>query len=215
MATGRVQSSTTMRSGPAGSSGSAGLPDLAAGSGRLCLDLVATVHDWPARQVELIQDLDALAHWFDLVELPTPVGGLTEQDLADTRALRAAVNDIARALLARHAPEVPVVRRVNGFAKAATPVFLMGASARDRVAVAEVDARAALAVIARDAVHLFTGPDLDRMRACEGCGSMFYDRSPSGRRRWCSMRRCGERVASASYRARRSGRSLTPVEQED
>jgi predicted RNA-binding Zn ribbon-like protein len=41
---------------------------------------------------------------------------------------------------------------------------------------------------------------------CEGdvCGWLFLDRSPAGRRRWCSMRDCGNRAkARRHYYTRR------------
>ncbi|WP_111603624.1 CGNR zinc finger domain-containing protein [Streptomyces sp. Amel2xB2] len=44
-----------------------------------------------------------------------------------------------------------------------------------------------------------------RLKACEAhdCLWVFYDRSPAGRGRWCSMAVCGSRAKMRSYRARR------------
>ncbi|MBB0243077.1 hypothetical protein FNQ90_02865 [Streptomyces alkaliphilus] len=44
-----------------------------------------------------------------------------------------------------------------------------------------------------------------RLKACEAtdCRWAYYDRSPAGRRRWCSMRVCGSRAKMRAYRARR------------
>ncbi len=102
------------------------------------------------------------------------------------------------------------------FETAGLPVAAGGLTEQDlldartlRAAVAEPDTAAALSVIARDAINLLAGPALGRIRACDsdGCATLFYDRSPSGRRRWCSMRRCGEKVAAANYRRRVAARS--------
>ncbi|MEU7489370.1 CGNR zinc finger domain-containing protein [Streptomyces sp. NPDC042319] len=48
-----------------------------------------------------------------------------------------------------------------------------------------------------------------RLKACEDhdCLWVFYDRSPAGRGRWCSMALCGSRAKMRSYRARRTGES--------
>ena len=47
---------------------------------------------------------------------------------------------------------------------------------------------------------LFTLPR-DRLRSCPRCGWLFFDRSKGGRRRWCSMKTCGNREkASRHYR---------------
>ncbi|MFI7242956.1 CGNR zinc finger domain-containing protein [Streptomyces qinglanensis] len=44
-----------------------------------------------------------------------------------------------------------------------------------------------------------------RLKACEAhdCRWVYYDRSPAGRSRWCSMAVCGSRAKMRTYRARR------------
>ncbi|WP_049569610.1 CGNR zinc finger domain-containing protein [Streptomyces sp. SBT349] len=44
-----------------------------------------------------------------------------------------------------------------------------------------------------------------RLKACEAdsCRWAYYDHSPAGRRRWCSMQVCGARAKMRSYRAKR------------
>ncbi|MEU2163053.1 CGNR zinc finger domain-containing protein [Streptomyces chengbuensis] len=46
-----------------------------------------------------------------------------------------------------------------------------------------------------------------RLKACEAedCLWAYYDRSPAGRSRWCSMAVCGSRAKMRAYRARRGG----------
>jgi predicted RNA-binding Zn ribbon-like protein len=67
------------------------------------------------------------------------------------------------------------------------------------------DVPSALATIARDAVRLLGGPQATRIKECEhpDCSLLFVDETQSGRRRWCSMGRCGNLVKTAGYRARR------------
>ncbi|MFI5526772.1 CGNR zinc finger domain-containing protein [Streptomyces platensis] len=45
-----------------------------------------------------------------------------------------------------------------------------------------------------------------RLKACEAhdCRWVFYDRSPAGRSRWCTMAVCGSRAKMRTYRARRA-----------
>ncbi|MEY9871400.1 putative RNA-binding Zn ribbon-like protein [Streptacidiphilus sp. MAP12-33] len=49
-----------------------------------------------------------------------------------------------------------------------------------------------------------SGKDWLRMKACaaEDCRWLYYDRSPAGRGRWCSMAVCGSRAKMRAYRAR-------------
>ncbi len=53
-----------------------------------------------------------------------------------------------------------------------------------------------LAPILLNAADLLVGGWHPKVRQCEGetCGWLFLDRSPSGRRRWCSMADCGNRA---------------------
>lgn len=43
-----------------------------------------------------------------------------------------------------------------------------------------------------------------RLKACEApdCHWVYYDRSPAGRGRWCSMAVCGARAKMRRYRAK-------------
>jgi predicted RNA-binding Zn ribbon-like protein len=46
-----------------------------------------------------------------------------------------------------------------------------------------------------------------RLKACEAdtCRWVYYDRSPAGRSRWCTMKICGSRAKVRAYRARGRG----------
>jgi len=59
--------------------------------------------------------------------------------------------------------------------------------------------------LARDAVDLLTGPLAGRIRRCAGvdCTLVFADTSRPGQRRWCSMRRCGDRAKARGFRQRK------------
>jgi predicted RNA-binding Zn ribbon-like protein len=69
--------------------------------------------------------------------------------------------------------------------------------------------RRALGAIALDAAQMLGTPaEVARVRICasDTCSARFYDRSPAGRRRWCSMRTCGNEAKARRHRERaRSG----------
>jgi predicted RNA-binding Zn ribbon-like protein len=182
-----------------------------AGAGALCLDLVATNHESGNHGSDLLGDPKQLDSWLRGAGLPVPAGGLTDADVATARELRAAVEAVARALVA--VADVPPadIRRINTFARHPTPVFLLRPSGRDRIVVEEVEIHGSLSVVARDAIYVFADSDPARLRECArpGCARLYYDRSPSGRRRWCAMKGCGEIVASATYRQRRAAKVST------
>jgi hypothetical protein len=59
-------------------------------------------------------------------------------------------------------------------------------------------------LLVRDADELLRSPQATRVRICaaEGCGWAFLDSSKNGRRRWCSMKLCGNREKATRFRTR-------------
>jgi predicted RNA-binding Zn ribbon-like protein len=55
--------------------------------------------------------------------------------------------------------------------------------------------------------------DTSRLRVCENnlCRWVFKDTSRTGKRKWCSMRSCGNRAKVARHRARRRAEFPTPI----
>ena len=51
--------------------------------------------------------------------------------------------------------------------------------------------------ITRSVMELLTSDDLKRVKQCSRCDWLFIDRSRNGKRRWCSMSACGNRVKMA------------------
>jgi len=70
----------------------------------------------------------------------------------------------------------------------------------------------ARAAVAGTFAEFLAGPDVGRLRICanDGCREIFIDRSPTGRRRWCTMRTCGNRAKAARHRDRYRGTALLP-----
>ena len=62
------------------------------------------------------------------------------------------------------------------------------------------------APLAGSAATLFASVDRERVRKCGQCVLHFHDTSKKGRRRWCSMQLCGNRLKVATYAARQRRR---------
>jgi predicted RNA-binding Zn ribbon-like protein len=64
--------------------------------------------------------------------------------------------------------------------------------------------RRALGTIALDAATMLGTDQRARIRICasETCSGRFFDRSPAGGRRWCSMRTCGNEAKARRHRQR-------------
>ncbi|MEU6542578.1 CGNR zinc finger domain-containing protein [Streptomyces sp. NPDC046859] len=127
--------------------------------------------------------------------------GLGEPDLPAARELRESL----RVTLLAHAGHPPH--------RTVTPLGDLLAAAPLVVAVEPADGSAALTpagtapllsrVAAAVAQGLVDGTWM-RLKACEAadCHWAYYDRSPAGRGRWCSMQVCGARAKMRRYRAR-------------
>jgi predicted RNA-binding Zn ribbon-like protein len=65
-----------------------------------------------------------------------------------------------------------------------------------------------LAAIARSAAEILAEGRQARLHVCANptCGLFFYDTSRTGRRRWCSMARCGNRHKVAAFARRNPSR---------
>lgn len=127
----------------------------------------------------------------------------TDHDYADARALRSAIAGIATALSRGEEPAEDDVDVLNLFAATGDiPPALAGGrrqAGRSRARPAQ-----ALSTLAREAVAIFSAEGRDRIRECAAgdCAIVFFDESRSNNRRWCSMRRCGNRAKVRAHRAR-------------
>ncbi|TWD82377.1 putative RNA-binding Zn ribbon-like protein [Kribbella amoyensis] len=78
----------------------------------------------------------------------------------------------------------------------------------------EATADQALSTIARDAITILGGSDADLLKECgrPECTQVYLDRSRGGRREWCAMETCGNKMKAKAYRARKKDqtRPLSP-----
>jgi predicted RNA-binding Zn ribbon-like protein len=89
-------------------------------------------------------------------------------------------------------------------ARAPLVVALRGGGVRLEAAGSPRGLPALLARLAVNIAEAQEAGDWQRLKACraDSCRWVYYDRSPGGRGRWCSMSLCGSRAKMRSYRAR-------------
>jgi predicted RNA-binding Zn ribbon-like protein len=176
---------------------------------RLLLDFVATLGKRGTRNLERLGDPADLTRWGEHVGVGA-VGDADADALDAARELREALYRLCEHALGRRHPQQPDVDVVNAWASLPPPpaalTIVNGQLVRQDPAPTTAGL---LAAVARDAVDLFIGGDVERLRECEGetCTLLFVDVSRDGRRRWCSMDSCG---AQAKMRALRSRRRAEP-----
>jgi predicted RNA-binding Zn ribbon-like protein len=173
-------------------------------AGRPCLDFSSTLVWRRVDPTELLRSPADLSRWLLAAGLTEGAPVATEAELHAARELREAIYRLAVGRV-RGTPwsgrDLDVVN-----AAAAQPLPAPALGADGTVAWASpTPVRSALAVIARDAVDVLTGPAMDRLRECaaDDCAFLFLDTSRPGSRRWCAMNRCGNRQHVREFRSRR------------
>lgn len=145
-------------------------------------------------------DIEAGADALDTPEGRAPFG-VTEDDLPSARELR---ESLRAALLAHagHAPNREVTPLGELLARAP---LLVTVDAHDGSArLAPADSGPLLSRVAAGVAEALVAGTWTRLKACEAvtCHWAYYDRSPAGRSRWCSMQVCGARAKMRRYRAK-------------
>src|SRR3954453_23254220 len=175
------------------------------------LDLVNTLRERWRRRVETLVTPRDLERWLVRAGVLAEDAdvAVTPEVLAEARALAAAV-DAGRPALGEDKPfPAAAVRRIDSLLKfaGARPALVVGADGVPALGERGEghSPRRALGVIALDAARMLGAPaERARVRVCasDTCSARFDDRSPAGRRRWCSMRTCGNEAKARRHRAR-------------
>ena len=170
---------------------------------------------------ESLTDLAALGAWgvkvgllqqseADLLNQPPDKG--SESRLVRLRELREALRQVIRAHLHEHAIPEPSLDILNqSFTPLCSQSRLVATDEGFRVERADAVAKTRDQVfdcvfwsIGQSAINLLTDPEeLDMITECpaDDCGYLFRDTS-HGRRRWCSMKSCGNRAKVHRFRER-------------
>jgi predicted RNA-binding Zn ribbon-like protein len=178
------------------------------------LDFLNTLELESGQLVDHLHKPADAAAWFTDHGLIHPNAGdhWTAEDLDRVRSVRDALREVVDAVVDERRPERPSVDLVNETLAARRPLRLEldGTSCRIGHRHAEAPVSGALAVVAESIVsELATGrPERFRVCANDRCRWAFYDASPTGRRRWCDMRTCGNQAKAARHRARAKGEDL-------
>jgi predicted RNA-binding Zn ribbon-like protein len=170
-------------------------------SGAVSLDFAYTGAMAGETGGERLHSAHDLAAWLE-GRYPGVLSPATDRDLTDALALRGAIARNATAASRDEAPAAEDVDVINLFAATPDiPPALAGGSRQAGRSTAR--AGQALSAMAREAVELFTPQQRERIRECaaDDCAIVFYDESRSNNRRWCSMKRCGNRAKVRTHRA--------------
>lgn len=175
-------------------------------AGNRALDLLSTLGNRHRQPIERLCSPSDLDRWL----VAAGLHGLPRaqpHDLQDAHAVREAINRLTRAILADASLGRADLHDLNEWARRTALAPQIGPRLDRRWFAPERSVQAALALLAREAVELLTGPERHLIRECAAtprCSLLYLDRSRAQRRRWCEMGTCGSRAKMSSYRRRRS-----------
>jgi predicted RNA-binding Zn ribbon-like protein len=184
--------------------------------GRPAVDFVNTMRERWRRNVETLVTPGDLAAWLVQAGVMDAPAAVPRRVVRQARELREAIDDgIEAAIAGRPAPTAAVTLIDDWLVFAGVRAQLVlgpdGAPLLAERAAAD-SPRRALGMIALDAAQMLGTPaQRERIRICasQTCSGRFYDRSPAGRRRWCSMRTCGNEAKVRRHRERQKARPTT------
>ncbi|WP_305784376.1 CGNR zinc finger domain-containing protein [Symbioplanes lichenis] len=167
----------------------------------LVQDLANTIDIEMARDtLRTAADLAAFAAAHDLPRLT-----FNEADLAPAVDLREALRDVCQSHTGVDVPDATLAR-LDALLAAAPLRLTLDATGTARPEPAPgLDGTPALTAHVARAILLATADGTwPRLKACSAhpCRWVYYDRSPAGRSRWCTMAICGSRAKMRTYRRR-------------
>ncbi|MCW4353270.1 ABATE domain-containing protein [Hoyosella sp. YIM 151337] len=169
-------------------------------AGNLALDFANTVYRrWPEIGTDLFTDTDALAAWLTRTRLlqDAPRVSVTEGNLEEARTLRTLLWTVFDAHRDRRTIPADAFAGLLDIARRSIADVAIHADG----CISSHDPRGALTVVALSGLTLVLDPPPQGVRACDRCGWFFIDSSRGRRRRWCSMKTCGNQAKAARYRS--------------
>ncbi|MEV5774704.1 CGNR zinc finger domain-containing protein [Streptomyces antimycoticus] len=169
--------------------------------GNPALDFAATLRARRSVRFEMFVSPDRLGAWYLESGIVDTVSASQHADVERAVALREAIYELVTARVAGDPYDSEALAVVNDTARKPAAAPQLTASGRRTDAASQE----ALSTVARHAVELLSGPDVPLLKECGNpeCTRVYIERSRGGRRQWCAMDPCGNKLKAAAYRARK------------
>ena len=175
-------------------------------SGRLSLNLIATLGERGHRNIERLLTPADFARWCVNAGLMSDAPDVSPKALKSVKTLREAIYQTAQALRCHHVPAPADIETINIWAARSPVVLQLNPDGRSVSWTAVCSVDAVLTSVAGDAIDLFSSSLVERIKACANpeCAMLFLDTSRPGQRRWCAMsgNGCGNRAKKTAFRQR-------------
>jgi predicted RNA-binding Zn ribbon-like protein len=168
----------------------------------LAVDLADTIKTLVEPPLDLIRDAERNAIFWQIEQHQLP-DGAGAADPQRTRELRAAIRRLFDAKVDGGPFDPGALELVNGLAATAVAhpeLVTTGDTAVSQVRwTAETPGALALAVAARSAIEVLTGPNADRLRRCASPTCSMFFVALNAKRQWCTPEGCGNRERVARH----------------
>jgi predicted RNA-binding Zn ribbon-like protein len=139
-----------------------------------------------------------------------------QRALGRMRRVRDALREVSQAIVERRQASPQALSEVNRALRAREMLQLEPAEDGVHVGHRHVGDPIddALARLAEPIVREISSGRPERLRVCDSdtCRWVFYDSSPTGRRRWCNMATCGNQAKARRHRARQKASGQEPAD---
>ena len=154
------------------------------------------------KRIELLHDKQAVLDWLEALEkegyihkkqFETNWKGFTEADLSKLKSFRQFLRNTFEAFAAQQVPNNSWIQQLEKQIEMSPFTFKIKDNQLWRMSQGEI-VEALMAHISFDALQLYTNGQLSHLHYCANpkCILLFLD--TSGRRKWCSMKICGNRM---------------------
>ena len=183
--------------------------------GSLALDFVNTVGNRLGARRDYFESAEDVRRWTRLADLDAggPSFRSTAKQLQGIRSIREKLYSVFRSLLSRRRVSMSHIRFLNftlNNIQQTRQLRLRKGKVHWEWRTSPHDQICILGPVLLDAAEVLVSGTFTKLRQCsdETCGWLFLDSSQVGKRRWCSMRDCGNRAkASRHYLKNSRGKS--------
>jgi predicted RNA-binding Zn ribbon-like protein len=168
-------------------------------AGEVALDFANTVYRRsPELGADLLDSADALTAWLRYAKLLPARSAGSPAALREARGIRELFWVIFEAQKdGRELPAAALAGLLDTARRGLGGDVVVGADG----STTSRTAQGALTVLALRGIRLALSPLPHPVRTCDRCGWFFVDTSRSRRRRWCSMKTCGNQAKAARFRS--------------
>jgi predicted RNA-binding Zn ribbon-like protein len=160
-------------------------------------------------ETETINNPNDLSRWLGRRGFPPGRRPLRPTDVTRLHAVREALRAVFTSHNGGGPPDVETIELLNAESARATLAAAFSPAGQPNVEGPAPGVPGLLAALFAAGIAGAQQGMWERLKACPGCGWVFYDHSRNGRGIWCTMAICGSRAKMRAYRRRRS-RGLTP-----